>query len=357
MRSPVRRLGAAVDGALDSYGDNLAGLYVLGASLLWAGALLVLIVALAAPAAPVGTARHPLGSFIVIVVITGGVGLVSAFRDCGRRWPTYAATLAGLGWAPAVDGSPHSGTTLLTAAVGLASECAVIGLLRRRARLARRRTEVLQGRLLRLALTDPLTDLSNRRAFEEFLGGRLADEGSQSEMVLFALDVDNFKYVNDRLGHQAVDEVLVGPARLLARETGEHEMAARTGFPPASSRCFSACCCDRPRRGPILRRPPRPQPCESRRGRRRRDDGSVSQVHRSRLHERRRCFGVVLIRSPVEGGRARRQRRGRPERADARIPGSDQGRPRFRGSAAEAEGLEAVDLGKPGLRIGQVLDT
>jgi hypothetical protein len=108
MRSPVRRLGAAVDGALDSYGDNLAGLYVLGASLLWAGALLVLIVALAAPAAPVGTARHPLGSFIVIVVITGGVG--------GSFPPS--ATAAGVGppmrrLLPASDG-PRRSTAVRT---------------------------------------------------------------------------------------------------------------------------------------------------------------------------------------------------------------------------------------------------
>jgi diguanylate cyclase (GGDEF)-like protein len=63
---------------------------------------------------------------------------------------------------------------------------------------------------MRLALTDPLTGLGNRRHFQERLQRELAlAEKRLTPLSLCLLDVDDFKRVNDEAGHVAGDEVLV----------------------------------------------------------------------------------------------------------------------------------------------------
>ena len=81
-----------------------------------------------------------------------------------------------------------------------------------------------------LAVTDALTGLSNRRAFEE----RYAIEFSQSvrrhrPLTLVVMDIDNFKQVNDTLGHGEGDRVLREVARVLRETTRLPDMAARYG--------------------------------------------------------------------------------------------------------------------------------
>lgn len=61
----------------------------------------------------------------------------------------------------------------------------------------------------RLAYTDPLTGLANRLAFREALDDRLLTLKSRGgELALLFVDIDDFKKVNDTLGHEAGDEVL-----------------------------------------------------------------------------------------------------------------------------------------------------
>jgi len=74
---------------------------------------------------------------------------------------------------------------------------------------------------LELALTDPLTGLGNRRHFDERLRAELdrADAGP-GVVSLVLIDLDAFKDVNDRLGHEAGDELLRGVAGCL-RQGGE----------------------------------------------------------------------------------------------------------------------------------------
>ncbi|WP_321881293.1 GGDEF domain-containing protein [Paraburkholderia bannensis] len=88
-----------------------------------------------------------------------------------------------------------------------------------------------QAALQRLALTDPLTGLANRRALDERLIGewRRAVRSQQSLAVLF-FDIDHFKNFNDTYGHAAGDEVLALVAERIASGTRRaSDMTARYG--------------------------------------------------------------------------------------------------------------------------------
>lgn len=88
----------------------------------------------------------------------------------------------------------------------------------------------LLAELERQARTEVLTGLLNRRAFLDEMRRRmerLRREGKGG--VLLFLDVDNLKPVNDRLGHEAGDALLVAVAGLLRRVARPSDMAARLG--------------------------------------------------------------------------------------------------------------------------------
>jgi diguanylate cyclase (GGDEF)-like protein len=85
-----------------------------------------------------------------------------------------------------------------------------------------------QSRLLHLAMYDPLTDLPNRKFFQDTLGRILLERSEtdsslvRSSAFLF-IDLDNFKFVNDSQGHQVGDLVLkkVGESLMLAVREGD----------------------------------------------------------------------------------------------------------------------------------------
>lgn len=77
-----------------------------------------------------------------------------------------------------------------------------------------------------LSITDPLTELPNRRAFEERL--RLAYQRSERFTLLY-MDLDGFKRVNDELGHAAGDDVLRSVAGVLRLCIRQADIAARVG--------------------------------------------------------------------------------------------------------------------------------
>jgi diguanylate cyclase (GGDEF)-like protein len=77
-----------------------------------------------------------------------------------------------------------------------------------------------------LAYTDPLTELPNRRAFED----RVADLGEDAAPVaLLMVDVDSFKAINDNRGHEAGDRVLARIAASLIEAAREGDFIARFG--------------------------------------------------------------------------------------------------------------------------------
>src|SRR5690606_38736756 len=72
--------------------------------------------------------------------------------------------------------------------------------------------------VLRMAYTDPLTGLANRLAFRERLEQRLvAARAAGQSLTLLFIDLDDFKRINDSMGHDAGDQVLEQVASRLAR--------------------------------------------------------------------------------------------------------------------------------------------
>jgi diguanylate cyclase (GGDEF)-like protein/PAS domain S-box-containing protein len=90
--------------------------------------------------------------------------------------------------------------------------------------------ERIQSRLRHLADHDPLTGLLNRRRFEEELADRVADAARyDAGGAVLLLDIDNFKYVNDSLGHRTGDAVIRSVADLLRSQMRGTDVLARLG--------------------------------------------------------------------------------------------------------------------------------
>ncbi len=88
----------------------------------------------------------------------------------------------------------------------------------------------LQARLRRLADHDPLTELCNRRRFEEELHSQLARCRRYGEQAaLLMIDLDRFKAVNDTHGHAAGDDMLKAVASALQDSIRESDSVARIG--------------------------------------------------------------------------------------------------------------------------------
>jgi diguanylate cyclase (GGDEF)-like protein/PAS domain S-box-containing protein len=87
-----------------------------------------------------------------------------------------------------------------------------------------------EARIAHMAYHDALTGLANRQLFEESL--QLAMERARRDNTWIAvvfLDLDNFKDLNDTLGHHAGDRLLAGLARRLQAVTRDSDLVARHG--------------------------------------------------------------------------------------------------------------------------------
>ncbi len=81
-----------------------------------------------------------------------------------------------------------------------------------------------------LALVDPLTGLANRRGFDARFEEELARSSRRGEPVaLLALDLDDFKGVNDTYGHGAGDQILATVGDVLRRAARAEDVVARLG--------------------------------------------------------------------------------------------------------------------------------
>jgi two-component system cell cycle response regulator len=161
-----------------------------------------------------------------------GKGLDLLAELLARRLPSGAPVI----WLSTPGGEATAAAALDLGADGVlppgftAPEAA----LRLRRLLQRRQSANARLRLLhdglRLALTDPLTGLSNRRHALPALS-RMLDEAAAAGQTcaVMLLDLDHFKTVNDTFGHAAGDDVLTEVARRLRNTLAPGDLIARYG--------------------------------------------------------------------------------------------------------------------------------
>ena len=90
--------------------------------------------------------------------------------------------------------------------------------------------QLTNAKLFKMANTDPMTDLANRRAYLERLNRELERVASgMKPMSLLMVDIDHFKRVNDTHGHAAGDEVIKAVAQAMVRCCREVDLVGRLG--------------------------------------------------------------------------------------------------------------------------------
>ena len=88
----------------------------------------------------------------------------------------------------------------------------------------------LQFDLYELATVDSLTRIANRRATQSFLEREFARvERARGEFSVLLIDVDNFKQINDRNGHDVGDNVLIKSAEVFQRNIRKQDLVGRWG--------------------------------------------------------------------------------------------------------------------------------
>ena len=118
-----------------------------------------------------------------------------------------------------------AGATALLSLLVLARLAGLVGLLERDVDQRR----ALEVQLSYQAFHDPLTGLVNRRRFVEQAEAALAARARPGSVAAMFLDLDDFKTVNDSLGHAAGDELLVAVAERLRASVRASDVAARLG--------------------------------------------------------------------------------------------------------------------------------
>ena len=161
---------------------------------------------------PLADLVHPddLGAFEALVE-TGRAGAGAAPREIRLRHRDG-------GWVPTETGVDD-----------LSDEPSVAGLVLTSRDIRERK--VLEERLVHQALHDPLTGLPNRTLFRERVQEELyraVRERTAGLWVMF-LDIDDFKHINDRLGHEVGDLLLVAFAERLSTAVRSTDMPARLG--------------------------------------------------------------------------------------------------------------------------------
>ncbi|AGX86839.1 GGDEF domain-containing protein [Candidatus Symbiobacter mobilis] len=146
------------------------------------------------------------GGMTGIAVLTAGRGVLGAFTDV---YPTFL--------------TPHPwniAAMFLTSLLPVLMNFAVLGGWHEEAETA----------LHKLAITDTLTGLLNRRGWHEVALPLIAHASRLGQPVsLLMIDIDFFKSINDRYGHDAGDRALQAMGALLRENRRAHDVAARIG--------------------------------------------------------------------------------------------------------------------------------
>ncbi|MDP3519284.1 MAG: diguanylate cyclase [Hydrogenophaga sp.] len=178
----------------------------------------------------------------VLGVVPALMGLRGAFRRARAgdqvgltlllAWAVYVlatAVMIGVirGWMPVNFWTQHAfqfGATL-----DMLLFMRVLGLRTHAMAQAARQARRDLGVMASLAHTDPLTGLPNRRGLNAALADTLPHAGPGRLVALYVLDLDGFKPVNDRYGHDVGDELLVAVAQRLRAHIRSSDVVARVG--------------------------------------------------------------------------------------------------------------------------------
>ena len=155
------------------------------------------------------------------VPIPPAVGRNTHPRGSRRRVLPWAAVALSIIWGTVIGLAATRGNTGVAAfaGVGMLFTLGLTVLLHRQ-----------QVELRDLAETDTLTGLINHRGFQRSLRSELQSAAAKREpLALVALDIDDFKAVNERHGHTFGDGVLEGVAAQLRKTVRRGDIAARTG--------------------------------------------------------------------------------------------------------------------------------
>ena len=147
-------------------------------------------------------------------------------------WSAYSAgvlTMAALlrGLAPVNFWTQHAFQLALL--LEMAAWVRVLGLRIAEVRRVAERAQLERQALLALAHTDALTGLPNRRGLEQAMTTALAASRVDSVLAVFLLDLDGFKPINDKLGHDAGDELLVQVGQRLRQQLRNSDVVGRLG--------------------------------------------------------------------------------------------------------------------------------
>ena len=148
--------------------------------------------------------------------------LIANFFLLSTKAALIANSLTIIAILPIALGMPSTTETLAMVASLVMCSCMAYVF----ALLTHQQQSLLQG----YATQDALTGLGNRRAMDEELSLCVEDyERAQTPATLIVIDLDFFKMVNDKFGHNVGDKVLIDLAELLARRVRKTDRAFRFG--------------------------------------------------------------------------------------------------------------------------------
>lgn len=161
----------------------------------------------------------------ILLTVLGGYAVAGVMLLGAQKLPTWAFGLAVS--ADVVLGVGEPTVSRLSWWFSLMAGIVLIGLL---VAVLKERVEELVARLAEAAGTDPLTALTNRRAFELSFEAELARARRAGEPLGVVVgDADHFKALNDRHGHDVGDAALERIAETLRRVKRPPDTAARLG--------------------------------------------------------------------------------------------------------------------------------
>jgi diguanylate cyclase (GGDEF)-like protein len=181
-------------------------------------ALAVMLVVLA------GLGDYFTGDDAAFTLVYLGPVVLAAWRS-GRSAGLIVSVLSALSWL-VVDHQRAMPVSLTIQAWNLVTQLGVFVTVSWLLAALQRRLELESRR----GLTDPLTGLKNRRAFDEAAAAEIARARRHHHPFTVAfMDLDGFKGVNDDMGHEVGDQVLVGVAEVLRFRLRAVDLAARLG--------------------------------------------------------------------------------------------------------------------------------